>query len=190
MRDLEFKRWPKIKRFMDADMIITQKMEGTNAQITFREDSSGCIQWFAGSRNRKLCALHDNFGFYKWAGENLQALYDVLGPGRHYGEWCGPGIQNSEGLRERKFFSFDPFLEVLEGLKHLVEPVPLLYKGPFNLDSIHGILVGLRDHGSKVNGFHPAEGVIVNLSGTRYKLYLDNIDDFAVRHLLRGGLMT
>lgn len=175
----EFRKWPKIKRFLDVDMIVTQKLEGTNAQILFEEVEQPINDFIyrAGSRNRWLTEDKDNFGFYQWVQENAAQLYRALGPGRHYGEWCGFGIQNSEGLDERKFFSFNPFLEVPEDAQHLVQPVPLLYHGEFDLTVLYHILKDLKANGSKVNGFHPVEGVIVNLSGTRYKIYLDNLDD-------------
>ncbi len=177
----EFRKWPKIKRFLDAEMVITQKMDGTNSQILFDDVTStgaGGFMWAVGSRNKWLTATTpDNFGFYAWVEKNSAKLYEALGPGRHYGEWCGPGIQLSEGLKERKFFSFNAFLGIEERFQALVEPVPILYQGPFSLAAMYDALKDLKENGSKVNGFKPCEGIIVRLSGEKFKLYLDNLDE-------------
>lgn len=175
---MDFKKWPKIKRFLDIEMIITQKLDGSNAQILFEDDGpSRDFVWCAGSRNKYILDFNkDNFGFAAWVKENSITLYEVLGPGRHYGEWCGPGIQTGEGLQERKFFSFNTSLEVPEEAKHLIEPVPLLYQGRFSIQAIRQALKDLNNNGSKVNGFLNVEGVVVNIGGTRYKVYSDNLD--------------
>lgn len=180
MNDSEFRKWPKTKRFLDVQMTVTQKMEGTNAQIVL-DEGGGIV--LVGSRNIELSYEQDNFGFYAWCSENSEYLFSILGPGRHYGEWCGPGIQNGEGLRERKFFSFNPYWLQKDSLD-LIEPVPLLYQGRVDLCVIYDILCNLEKNGSAVNGFKPAEGVIINFGGTRYKVYLDNID--AIEELITG----
>ena len=48
----------------------------------------------------------DNFGFARWADENRYELLK-LGPGRHYGEWYGVGIQRGYGLDEKRFALFN-----------------------------------------------------------------------------------
>jgi hypothetical protein len=58
-------------------MVITEKLDGTNAQIFIADDG----EVIAGSRNRWITPLNDNFGFARWVFENEDALR-ALGP-RH-----------------------------------------------------------------------------------------------------------
>jgi len=180
MSDLEFKKWPKIGRFLEIQMTITQKLDGTNAQILFLESGKICR---VGSRNRWLSKEKDNFGFFEFVEEHVDELYEVLGDGRHYGEWCGPGIQTSEGLSHRQFFSFNPYLQVPEEYNDLIAPVPTLYQGPFDLKAIHDSLILLRDRGSAINGFDRPEGIIIELGGVRKKLYLKQLPEFEEKYL-------
>lgn len=170
----EFKKWPKTKRLLDTKiMTITQKMDGTNAQILITEDEI----IHAGSRNRWLSAKRDNFGFYKWCQENKKALIETLGTGRHYGEFCGPKIQTGEGLDSYVFFSFNPRLYIKQEHQNIISPVPLLYHGTFSDDWIISSLKALsRDGSFAVPGFMKPEGLIVEISGTKYKIYLKDID--------------
>lgn len=175
MTEFEFNKWPKTKRFTDAEMIITQKMDGTNAQILFHKESThDNIMVMAGSRNKWLID-GDNFGFKAFVQENVHELFLILGRGRHYGEWCGPGIQTSEGLSEKKLFLFDSRLEIPDNSRHLIDTVPVLYRGPVSLKAIHTYLKLLCTEGSFVNGFHTPEGLIVSIAGVRYKVYTDQL---------------
>lgn len=184
MNNLNFSKWPKIPRFLNTKMVITQKMNGTNAQILFEETTNiiqtkNKIDMSVGRRRGWLSTKEDNFGFHAWASTHKHSLFAVLGRGRHYGEWCGPGIQNGEGLKERKFFSFDPFLEVPKEYKHLIEPVPLLYEGPINISQIKSCLQHLEIFGSVIDKFkefghfRQPEGIIINIGGKRFKMYLN-----------------
>src|SRR5687768_207065 len=82
-----FQPFPKIARF-SREIVITEKIDGTNAQV-FIDESGNVI---AGSRSRWITPQDDNFGFAKWVAENRIDLLG-LGPGRHYGEWWGLGVQ-------------------------------------------------------------------------------------------------
>ena len=48
----------------------------------------------------------DNYGFARWVEGNKEELIK-LGPGRHFGEWFGFGIQRGYGLKEKKFALFN-----------------------------------------------------------------------------------
>lgn len=91
-------------------MVITEKLDGTNACIVIEPDhgqdyystdlrekvshftSASGSYWFATqSRSRFITPVDDNFGFAKWAYQHAEPLIDVLGPGQHYGEWWGFG---------------------------------------------------------------------------------------------------
>lgn len=64
---------------------------------------------YAQSRNRFLTPINDNFGFAAWVHENAEELVEILGPGCHFGEWWGSGIQRGYGLPrgERRFSLFN-----------------------------------------------------------------------------------
>ena len=89
---IEFEGFPKIAR-LSREAIITEKIDGTNAQIYIGEDG----QIIAGSRTRWITPDSDNFGFARW-GEQHRVELAALGPGRHFGEWWGSGIQRGYGL--------------------------------------------------------------------------------------------
>ncbi|HLE80817.1 MAG TPA: RNA ligase family protein, partial [Dehalococcoidia bacterium] len=100
--DLEdFQEFGKIYR-LSRDCIITEKIDGTNAQVVVLEDG----RVLAGSRNRWITPEADNFGFARWVKEHEEELRS-LGPGRHYGEWWGSGIQRGYGLKEKRFSLFN-----------------------------------------------------------------------------------
>jgi hypothetical protein len=63
----------------------------------------------AGSRNRWLQPgkTSDNYGFAAWVAANAEALVALLGPGRHFGEWWGGGIQRKYGLGAKRFSLFN-----------------------------------------------------------------------------------
>ena len=95
-----FVGFPKLTR-LSKGAIITEKLDGTNAQILIMPD--GLV--VAGSRNRYLTVDDDNFGFAKWVKANEEELRAGLGVGRHFGEWWGLGIQRGYGLQEKRFSS-------------------------------------------------------------------------------------
>lgn len=185
--EFEFRKWSKTKRLTDTEMVITQKMDGTNAQILFSKDSTKQdIRCMVGSRNKWLVDV-DNFGFKAFVTEHYKALFNFLGPGRHYGEWCGPGIQTGEGLEERKLFLFGNYSEIPDSCEHLLATVPELYRGAVSLEAVRHILEQLILDGSYVNGFDKPEGIIVNIAGVRYKVYLDQLDEIGALVYDRRG---
>lgn len=114
--------------------------------------------------------LHDNHGFAKWAYEHQDALIEFLGEGYHYGEWCGPGIQNGEGLKERGFYLFSPRKRYFndkrqpETIPEGLHFVPKLYDGSWDVTQ-YSWLRRLQMEGSKlVEGF-PVEGLIIEVEG-------------------------
>lgn len=126
-----FKPWPKTPRF-SAHCIITEKIDGTNGQISICEDG----RIFVGSRNRWLSGetkQSDNFGFYAWVMSNETEIRK-LGVGRHFGEWYGQGIGRTYGLTDRRFALFNT-RRPKESLPTCVGQVPILYEGPFLQDA-------------------------------------------------------
>lgn len=99
----EFKSFPKMAR-LSRRVIVTEKIDGTNAQVFIGEDGEFAV----GSRTRWITPKADNFGFAAWAYAHREELL-TLGPGRHFGEWWGHGIQRNYGLPngDRRFSLFN-----------------------------------------------------------------------------------
>lgn len=100
---LEFKPWPKIVRVENRrSPIFTEKIDGTNACVVITDDG----QIGAQSRTRLITPEADNFGFARWVHENAQELLK-MGPGHHFGEWWGLGIQRGYDQSEKRFSLFN-----------------------------------------------------------------------------------
>jgi hypothetical protein len=128
----EFVGFPKIGR-LNRDISITEKIDGTNAAIGITPDG----RVYAQSRTRIITPEQDNQGFARWVEENADALRATFGPGIHFGEWWGRGIQRGYGLEGRRFslFNFtqwsnDPSVGALASIG--VQVIPILYHGPWN----------------------------------------------------------
>lgn len=155
----EFQPFPKIAR-LNRECTITEKIDGTNAQVHVTEDGDV----IAGSRSRWITPKEDNFGFARWVELNAGALRH-LGPGSHFGEWWGSGIQRGYGLTkgEKRFSLFN----VARWVDPTTRPaccgiVPILYSGPFSTESVNETVEFLRVHGSlAAENFMKPEGVIV-----------------------------
>ena len=174
-------KWPKIPR-LNREMILTEKIDGTNAQVYvfnvnpsdhMKEDFAkkgwailrdGWSRWAVvpASRNRYLTFQKDNFGFAEWVYDNCESLIG-LGPGRHYGEYWGSGIQRTYGRRTKRFSLFN-----VSRYEHscdrpaCCDVVPKLYEGPFCQDTIDFAVDELRDYGSfAAPGFMDPEGIVV-----------------------------
>ena len=96
-----FIEFPKIAR-LARECIVTEKIDGTNGVICITEDGD----LFAGSRSQWITPAQDNYGFAKWVEGNKAELLK-LGPGYHYGEWWGQGIQRNYSLREKRWSLFN-----------------------------------------------------------------------------------
>jgi len=170
MEELEFKGFGKIRR-LNRDIIVTEKVDGSNGQLAFSESGEMLVGsrkkqiWPEGTPGRnKGC---DNFGFARWAYENQEALFEFLGAGRHYGEWCGSSIQRKYDLKSKKFLLFNTGVFKPEEIPEQLAArglgvVPLLYSGAFSTDAIKEAMDKLLVNGSQVNsGFMNPEGIIV-----------------------------
>jgi hypothetical protein len=152
---MEFVEFPKMAR-LSRECIITEKIDGTNAQICITEAGD----FFVGSRTRWITPEDDNFGFARWAYENKDELMK-LGPGSHFGEWWGQGIQRKYDLTEKRFslFNVSRWADERPACCHVV---PLLYRGEFNTEAVHLALTNLEYCGSKASpGFMKPEGIVV-----------------------------
>lgn len=185
---IEFRAWPKIARLY-RDIVVTEKIDGTNAAIGIvpLDDHSGgdrsatllmspddtvyCV--YAQSRSRVISPEDDNHGFARWVRDHAEALTSVLGPGLHFGEWWGSGINRGYGLPkgERRFSLFNTSRWSAESFEidHQCERippelgvVPILYQGEFSTLAVKGAMEQLRLGGSVAAlQFMRPEGVVV-----------------------------
>lgn len=174
----EFEEFRKIAR-LNRECVVTEKIDGTNAQIFIEETPDRtALLMRAGSRTRFLTPDNDNYGFAQWAEENALEL-SKLGPGRHFGEWWGNGIQRGYGLPngDKRFSLFNthkwaenPDRPACCGV------VPILYQGPFDTAFIQGALTLLGARGSYVAPFMNPEGIVVyHMHANQYfKVTLEN----------------
>jgi hypothetical protein len=166
---MEFESFPKMPR-LNREIIITEKIDGTNAQIHITEDG----QFLVGSRNKYITPENDNAGFARWAYENKDELMK-LGYGRHFGEWWGAGIQRRYGLTEKRFSLFNTSRWNAENLPACCSVVPVLYSGEFSSGVVDDCLVRLSLSGSAAApGFMDPEGVVVYMpqAGKLFKVTL------------------
>lgn len=159
---MDFEAFEKISR-LKRTCVITEKIDGTNAQITFADDGT----MYVGSRNRWITPEDDNFGFAGWAKRNEQELRK-LGPGRHFGEWWGAGIQRRYAMDEKVFSLFNTSRWTPETLPSCCRVVPVLYAGEFSTHAVDEALAALAANGSAASpGFEKPEGVVVYLPQAR-----------------------
>lgn len=160
-----FKKMPRLTR----ECVVTEKIDGTNGVIYIGEQG----EFLVGSRSRWIEEHTDNYGFYKWCMENKADLLS-LGIGIHYGEWWGSGIQRGYGLPkgEKRFSLFNVRRWVKDRTQALLERqeycpeccyiVPVLYTGMFDTLVIDGLLITMKEQGSRVvPGFMRPEGIVV-----------------------------
>lgn len=180
LEDPEFVPFPKIARW-NRDVVVTEKLDGTNAAVLVLEDG----RVFSQSRKRIIFPGQDNFGFAAWVGENQDELRDGLGPGLHFGEWWGQGIQRGYGLLEKRFSLFntrrwsadagDLFRCAEVPCCHVV---PTLGTYDYPAEGLFGsALIDLREFGSHAaRGFLRPEGIVIfhRGSGQLFKVTLDN----------------
>jgi len=154
---MDFVEFDKIAR-LSRNCVVTEKIDGTNASITITDAG----EFLLGSRTRWITPEDDNFGFARWAQANKEELLK-LGPGTHYGEWWGLGIQRNYGLKEKRFSLFN----TARWSDDAVRPtccgtVPVLFTGQFDTVQIYDALEDLRTNGSRaVPGFMKPEGVVI-----------------------------
>ena len=170
--NIPFVEWPKISRF-NRGVIVTEKIDGTNAQI-YIDDLGTSIH--AGSRSRWISPEDDNMGFAKWVEKNRDELMK-LGPGSHFGEWWGAGIQRTYGLKEKRFSLFNVSRWGDKATRPVCcDVVPILWQGlMIDLDT-EGIMTKLAANGSyAAPGFPKPEGIVIfcTAGGQLFKRTID-----------------
>lgn len=179
--EYEFEAFSKIPR-LNRDVVITEKIDGTNGQLLINEDGK-LVR--IGSRNRWLTPRDkqgDNYGFAQWAWDNREAL-ELLGPGRHFGEWWGQGIARRYGV-DRKYFSlFNPYRYESFQSPYIeevgVRVVPIINEGLISEGVLEYAIEKLRMSGSiAAPGFMKPEGIVVYHTAARqaFKVTLEGDD--------------
>lgn len=189
---VEFAPFPKLAR-LNREFVITEKIDGTNAQVFIPDLGDGeCGQVLAGSRKRWITPGDDNFGFAAWVYENAGALAATLGPGRHFGEWWGSGIQRGYGFTDgnRCFSLFNtlrwteldlievPQLSVVPVIAHVRPDEGIGWReSPAITHYVAAALEDLELHGSQAApGFMRPEGIVLwHVAANRgFKVTIDN----------------
>jgi hypothetical protein len=167
-----FVEFPKMAR-LTREVIVTEKIDGTNAQVYINDLG----EMYVGSRSRWITAKTDNFGFHRWCSEHEEELRR-LGPGHHFGEWWGSGVQRGYDLPkgEKRFslFNVDRWYDtriphdttkVSDGsmpAPPCCHVVPVLWRGVFSTDAIQHAVWNLNMTGSMASpGFMKPEGVVI-----------------------------
>lgn len=202
--EIEFVAFPKIFR-LARPVIVTEKIDGTNAAVGISEDNvphgygagevvgPGVVvnrrestdEWdpvfvYAQSRKRVISPESDNFGFARWVREHANELASGLGPGLHFGEWWGKGIQRGYGIEKKRFSLFNTERWTDDVRPACCSAVPVLETLP-TLDSrrIEFALLELELHGSSAApGFKDAEGIVVyhKQGNTSFKMTIKDDD--------------
>ena len=156
---VKFESFQKIAR-LSRECVITEKIDGTNACV-YIDETTGLMLF--GSRSRWITPEDDNYGFAKWASEHSEELYK-LGPGRHWGEWWGAGIQRRYGLAEKRFSLFNTHRwgDALGVRPECCSVVPILFQGLFTQQAVDSTITLLASQGSAASpGFMDPEGIVV-----------------------------
>jgi hypothetical protein len=170
----DFIEFPKIAR-LNREVIVTEKIDGTNACVFISDDES---EFKVASRTRWITPDSDNHGFARWAYE-WESELRKLGPGRHFGEWWGSGVQRGYGLAGgvKRFSLFNVHRWGDESARpSCCGVVPVLARGMDIRECVERGLQALRDGGSvAAPGFMRPEGVVAfhTASGHLYKVTLE-----------------
>lgn len=192
---MEFKAFPKMPRW-SRDISITEKIDGSNASVLIHELPEGeeTPAWvaldpyliahvgrrlvYAGKRTAWCTPDKDNFGFATWVKDNAGELVK-LGPGQHFGEFWGPGIQRRYNIAEKRFSLFN--VGRWDGVKQTppacCHVVPVLYQGPLVEGVVTDVVAKLAHTGSiAAPGFMDPEGVMIFhvASGQTFKKTIKN----------------
>jgi hypothetical protein len=166
----KFTPMPKIGR-LSRGCTITEKIDGTNASIFIAEPGEEYPDglFLVSSRTRWITPSDDNYDFAKWAYANRDELMK-LGPGHHFGEWWGLGIQRRYGLQEKRFslFNVNRWRDGRDTRPTCCGVVPVLYEGDFNGGAIDSAMNALQVSGSVASpGFMQPEGIVIYHQATK-----------------------
>jgi len=168
----KFEEFPKITRFYEQDVCITEKIDGTNGLIwigdnpNFDQDFDPQTESMmkVGSRSRWITPEDDNYGFARWCKENQEELMK-LGPGYHYGEWWGNGIQRKYAMAKKVFSLFNVYKWSDDAIRPTCcDVVPTLYNGPVTPQII--------------NDFSGPKPLMISAAALKYGIEFDNPEGY------------
>lgn len=158
----EHKKFDKIYRYQEQKVVVCEKIDGTNGLIFIDEETDTML---IGSRNRWIDHHNDNYGFHKWCMENEEELRK-LGPGHHYGEWWGQGIQRRYDMDQKVFSLFNaPRWEGNPDKPECCDVVPIVFTGTQSEYDIE-FETNLK--------FNPS------VAAERYGVYFENIEGYVI----------
>ncbi len=201
---VKFQEWPKIPRYR-RECAVTEKLDGTSSCIVWApantehdEDQNiiatrdlidqhgslvGPHHLLTQSRQRfivpgRIRAKSDNYSFAQWCDDRTDDLMR-LGPGYHYGEFWGFGIQRGYGMAEKHFslFNVSRWGEGKQERPACCDVVPLL--GYVLPSQIEEQLERLRVGGSlAAPGYQRPEGIVVwhSQSKSYFKILIEGDD--------------
>lgn len=177
---VEFREFQKIPR-LNRPVIVTEKIDGTNGAVVWERaepslsgavddgviasrvldvgaGQTGAYNLRAQSRSRFITPKEDNHGFAAWVRDNADNLME-LGPGYHYGEWWGCGIQRKYGQVNKRFSLFN-VSRWRESRPGCCDVVPVILQG-MGFQTAYAALEMLRANGSyAAPGFMQPEGIV------------------------------
>jgi len=200
-----FEKFPSLTRFSHG-WTITEKLDGTNACVLIVPEAEWpyrsadvqvrdvpgatlaqgtlpdgqTVAVLAQSRSRLITPDSDNHGFARWVKDNAEKLVELLGAGRHFGEWVGKGI-NKRGynLNQKVFALFNTHrwagMNELDGRLRVVPVLAEGYMGEPGAE-FERVMSQLKLNGSLfAPGFADPEGLVMRHgpSGTLFKKTFD-----------------
>lgn len=151
-----FQPFDKIYR-LNREVIVTEKIDGTNA-LVWVDDLMTTVR--AGSRSKWITPEQDNHGFAKWVEANAEEL-KKLGPGYHYGEWWGAGVNKRYPEVKTKRFSLFNASRWNDSRPACCDVVPVLARGNAFEGAVKEAMEILARDGSKAApGNRRPEGVV------------------------------
>ncbi len=204
-RDERFIRYTDIENIRNfpnliaegEEVILTEKLHGTNARFLCVTDEKGVNDFFCGSHNISLQESNANV-YWRAAQENELLLMLARNPFYEvFGEIIGVqdlkyGIPTGRiGLRvfdvydvkAGKYLDYDEYVEFCQ--KNNLETVPFVYRGVFNVEVINAF-----KSGSSALDSHIREGVVIRLAKERMDSAVGRVilkaisDDYLMR---KGG---
>lgn len=199
---MTFEKFPSLTRFSHG-WTVTEKLDGTNAcvlivpEAEWPERTPGIrdvpsmtiaqgtlpdgqtVAVLTQSRNKLITPADDNAGFARFVDDNAKAFVEMLGEGRHYGEWVGKGINKRQyGLSYKFFALFNTARWTGVILPERVGVVPVLAEGYLGEPGAEfaRIMDELKTNGSRfAPGFMDPEGIAMRHgpSGTLFKKTFD-----------------
>lgn len=166
-----FEAWPKTKHVdkVLGSVVVTEKIDGTNACLVFDADG----KMFAQSRNRIITPATDNQGFARWAYHHQEELFHILGEGRHFGEWWGKGLHRGYDMPHSVFSIFnvgrfyksepgDPLNSMstraaTSSIFDQVSAVPHIFTGEYNSPEMNAAIAELANGKSKAAAAYNVE---------------------------------